>query len=97
MKTFTTCGGDTFCARAYGNTLVIQKTFTDGRFAKKNIRVEETEDFVYKLMQTKVKAHGGAYGFLQWLEECENETDFCGALRRRCYDFMFDIMRPAKV
>lgn len=97
MKTFTTSNGSIFCAVAHGNILTIQKEYTNGSFSKKNIRVEDTSDFVYKMMQTKVQASGGASGFLLWLEQCENETDFCGVLRRRAYDFMFDVMRPAKV
>lgn len=96
MKHFTDRDGNIFCAFAFGNNLLCaQKVYGPGRydFCKKNIRVEEDAESVYKLMKTKIKAAGGAPGLLRFLEECENETDFCGAFRSKIYNWIFDSMK----
>lgn len=58
------------------NTLTIQTNNNDGSFYKRNIKIEESCDYVFKLMKTKILAKGGASGLFHNMKYWINEN-FC--------------------
>lgn len=52
------------------NSIIIQKITPNtkkGDVIKKVIKVEETDEFVFKALKTKIKAIGGAEGLVDWM------------------------------
>ena len=59
------------------NSIIVQKItpqYKKGDVIKKVFKVENCDDFVYKVMKTKIKAIGGAEGFVDWMQKCKDEN-----------------------
>lgn len=95
MNTFIDYDGSVYSSKANGNTLTAIRTHK-GQSTTKTVRVEESEDFVYSVLKTKIKARGGAEGLQKFLEERQTWQDFGAAWNRCIYTAIFNTVKEAR-
>ena len=62
-------------------------------FKKKTVRVEDSSEFRYKLMKTKIQAAGGAHGLVTWLN---NNVDLFEVMIVKLLDYIWYEMKEVK-
>lgn len=70
-RKFYTAAVWSFCAVPEYGIMIIEKAGA----GKKNIRVDDNAEFVYKIMKTKINAKGGAAGLFEFLTRCAEEKE----------------------
>ena len=76
MNYYTTnLDGKSITFMASGNYLIIQdNTIQTGQPCKKIVKVEDSNDYVYKVLKTKIKAQGGAKGLYDFFVKAYEEN-----------------------
>ena len=72
--------------------LVIQKNGI-----KKNIRVEDCSEFVFKALKTKIKARDGVTGLYRFIEENQEIGDVFGCMVKSLLNEAFSNMKEATI
>lgn len=85
----------TFMA-ATENIFIIQETFSDGSFTKKNIKIVDDPEYVYKIQKTHIKARGAAAGLYDYIVNCF-ENDFCASIATNILINAFDNVKEMKI
>lgn len=61
----------------HNNSIIIQKitpTTKKGDIIKKVIKVEDCDEYIFRVLKTKIKAIGGAEGLVNWMLQCQKEN-----------------------
>lgn len=77
------------------HTIIVEKItpqYHRGDIIKKVIKVENCDDFVVKLLKTKIKAIGGAEGLIDWMQRCKDEN-IMTSMVERVLNFAWDEMK----
>lgn len=86
--------GVTWYFMPVNNLLLVEKD-TGDTWRKKAVRVEDCNEYTYKLLKTKIKAIGGAAGLHEFMKKCI-EDKFGESLVNTILNYSFDTMREAK-
>lgn len=65
-----------------------------GSVTKKAVKVEDSSEYTFKALKTKIKAAGGAIGLIAWMNECIAQH-FCECLVRSLLNYAWDEIKPA--